>query len=918
MIKQVGLILIFCGYCSLSKAQTRQELISVNLEKVPMAQFIKDIERKTSYKFYYLNSWIDSLIVNVNTENKSIREIITIALNGTKLQSYIDDNRIILTDNTPILVGIDPTFFSTSPTDSSSEANYSFRREYVPTVRTEAKVENKIIEIGLKQSTTKGSPTLVGYIKEKKTNEAISGAQIYIDKTTRGTTSNPAGFYSLSLPQGKYSLIVQYTGMNQEKREIILYSDGKLDISMEEDVISLKEVLVESERDANIANNQMGKSTIDMKSIKNVPKVLGENDILRVALTLPGVKSVGEGASGLNVRGGNADQNLMQLNEAPIYNSSHFLGFFSVFNADVIKTSELYKSGIPAQYGGRLSSIFDIQMKDGNQNKFSGTGGIGPVTARLTLEVPLKNEKTSIIFGGRSTYSDWILKQIPSSTLKNSSASFYDLVGRLTHKFNENNSIAISYYYSKDNFKLGNDSLFSYSNSLASLQWRSSFNRNLHSLLSVTHSEYAYNIDYEKVPQNAFNLGFGIKESNVKWDFNLYRGSHKIDFGLQSKLYDLNPGFINANGGGSLVKSDQVQLERGLESALYVGDNIEITPKLSVYLGLRFSSFTALGARNIYSYEAGRPKDNSTITDSTAYGNNQSVMTYQGPEYRFSARYSLPSQSSIKISYNRTRQYIHMLSNTVSVSPTTTWKLSDPNLLPQLGDQISLGYYKDFSNSSIEASAEVYYKWLDNVVDYKIGSELILNKHIEQDVLQGKGKAYGIEFLVRKKRGKLNGWLSYSYSRTFLQMDGQFDTEKINNGNYYPASYDKPHDVSIVMNYKFTRRYSFSSNFAYNTGRPITYPVSQYQFGGGYKINYSDRNEFRIPDYFRLDIGINIEGNHKIKNFTHSFWSISIYNVLGIKNPYSIYFKSENGVINGYKLSIFGAPIPTITYNFKF
>ncbi len=884
---------------------------------MPMKQFIKEIEGTTSYKFYYINSWVDSLQVTVSAENRPLQEILSAALANTKVRFYVDDTKVILTDNTPILEGIEPNFFSSGTSRSTSDANYSFRREYAP-VEVEKKAENKIIEIGIKQSTNKGAISLVGYIKEKKTNEAISGALVYVEKIAKGGTSNAAGFYSLSMPQGQYTLVVQYSGMNIEKRNIILHSDGKLDVFMEEDVISLKEVVIESERDANTSNIQMGKATIDMKSIKNVPKILGENDILRVALSLPGVKSVGEGASGINVRGGNADQNLMQLNEATIYNTSHFLGFFSVFNADVIKTSELYKSGIPAQYGGRLSSIFDVQMKDGNQNKFSGTGGIGPVTARLTLEVPITKEKTSLIVGGRSTYSDWLLRQIPSSSLKNASASFYDVAARLTHQFTESNSIAATYYYSKDNFKLGNDSIFSYSNQLASLQWRYSLNKNLHSLLTLAHSEYNYNIDYNHIPQNGFSLGFGIKESNVKWDFNLYKGIHKIDFGVQSKLYDLNPGYINPKGSESLVKGDQVQPERGVESALYIADNVDINPKLSVYLGLRYSTFTALGTRNVYSYAPNAPKDNTSVTDSVAYGKNQAIKTNQGPEYRISARYNLPGQSSVKVSYNRTRQYIHMLSNTVSVSPTTTWKLSDSNVMPQLADQISLGFYKDLANRTLEASFEVYYKWLDNVIDYKTGSELILNKHIEQDILQGKGKAYGAEFLLRKRNGKLNGWVSYTYSRTFLQMDSKYESEKINNGNYYPANYDKPNDLSIVANYKFTRRYSFSMNFAYTTGRPITYPVGQYEFGGGYKINYSDRNQYRIPDYVRLDIGINIEGNHKIKNFTHSFWSFSIYNVLGRKNPYSIYFKSENGVINGYKLSIFGAPIPTITYNFRF
>lgn len=913
-MKEVRLLIFLISLPLLVQAQDKTETI----EKISLVQFINATEDSTAFRFYYVADWIDSVYIRRPSEKRSLQEVLETELKNTRIRFYIDDYKVIFTDNAPIFQGLDSTFFSARIDAPESDINYSFRKEDIPIDQVKKEIEDRTIEIGLKQLSSKNTPTLVGYVKEKKTNEAISGAQVYLENTSKGTTTNTAGFYSLSIPGGSYTLVVQYTGMNREKRRIVLYSDGKLDVAMEEDVISLKEVIIESERDANISSNQMGKSILDMKSIKTVPKILGENDILQVALTLPGVKSVGEGASGLNVRGGNADQNLIQMNEATIYNTSHFLGFFSVFNADVIKTTELYKSGIPAQYGGRLSSILDIQMKDGNQNKFSGSGGIGPVTARLALEIPLIKERTSLVLGGRTTYSDWILKQIPLSTLKNSRASFYDLVGRLTHKFNERNSIALSYYHSNDQFKLGNDSLFSYSNNLASLQWRTSFNRNLHALLSVTHSQYAYHIDYQKIPQNSFDLGFGIKESNFKWDFNLYRGVHKIDFGLHTKLYNLNPGYINGKGVESLVKSDRVESESGLESALYASDNIEITPKLSLNLGLRFSFFKALGQRTILLYDPNLPREAASVIDSISYEKNQGIVNYSGPEYRVSVRYTLPWQSSIKFSYNRTRQYIHMLSNTVSVAPLTTWKLSDPNIKPQLGDQISLGFYKDIQSKNIEMSAEAYYKWFYHVIDYKIGSELILNKHIEQDVLQGDGKAYGVELFLRKKSGKLNGWVSYAYSRTFLRMDSEFDFEKINNGRYYPANYDKPNDVTVIMNYKFTRRYSISSNFTYSTGRPITFPVGQYFLGGGYKISYSDRNQFRIPDYKRLDIGFNIEGNHKIKKPFSGFWSISVYNILGFNNPYSIFFKSENGVINAYQLSVFAAPIPTITYNFKF
>lgn len=912
---RIFFVLFLFGLASIAYSQTPKKF-TIRAEGKPLVSLFQEIETKSEFRFYYLNRWIDSTRVTGDFVEKSLPEILSELLKNSKIQFFLDDKRVILTYNKSIISKVD--LLNVQPTGGTTNDRFQFQKEVEPEVEPKKKNENQIVEIGRKQANQKGNATLTGYVRDKKSNEVVIGATIYLPKLLIGTTTNSAGFYSISLPLGEYYVEVKYLGMVPETKQLVLHATGKLDFLLSEDVVSLKEVVVKADADVNVSSLQIGKTTLDIKSLKNVPKVLGENDILRVALMLPGVKSVGEGASGLNVRGGNADQNLMILNEATIYNSSHFLGFFSVFNADAIKSSELYKSGIPAQYGGRLSSIFDVQLKEGNQKQFSGYGGLGPVSARLNFEVPIVKEKTSLTFGGRTTYSDWLLKQIPKSMLSNSSASFYDISAKLTHNFNENNSLAASVYYSYDKFQIGNDSVISYSNALYSLQWRNRFGKNLHSQLNLTHSNYNYNINYKRIPQGAFNLGFGIKEYNLKWDFNYYANKQKWDFGFQSKLYEVEPGFINPEGVSSIVGARRVNQERGLENAFYIANNIDINSRLSLYLGLRFSHFATLGPGRFYSYQPGLPRDNTTIRDTVYYSNNQVVRNYFGPEYRVSLRYLLPAQSSIKLSYNRTRQYLHMLTNTVSVAPTTTWKISDPNILPQLGDQIAGGFYKNIFNNVIEASFEIYYKWMNNVLDYKIGSDLILNNQVEQDVLQGSGKAYGAEFLLRKRNGKLNGWLSYTYSRTFLKMDGISPAERINNGSYYPANYDKPHDVSLVANYKFTRRYSISFNFVYSTGRPITYPVGQYQFGGGYKLNYSDRNEFRIPDYVRLDVGINIEGNHKLKALAHGYWNFSIYNLLGRRNPYSVYFTSEQGDIKGYQLSIFGAPIPTITYNFKF
>lgn len=913
-MKAVSVVLLFVASVS-CYAQTSDRSFSFSLDKVPFGKFVTEVESQSGYRFFYVENWVDTLVVSCQASGAGIRDILKQALKDTKVQFYIRGERIILTNNVPII----ESRFSFEPGSTGSTnaaASYSFSREELQE-ETAEKSADALIPIGVKQAFYSNEKfTLSGYIKEEKSGEPLPGASVFVPGAA-GTTTNVAGFYTITLPHGTHDLTVQFTGMKTLKRRIVMYGDGKLNFNLKEEIVALQEVLVRSDADLNVDNMQMGSVALDMKQLKVVPKVLGENDILKVALTTPGVKTIGEGSAGLNVRGGNSDQNLILLNDATVYNPSHFLGFFSIFNADVIKSSELYKSGIPVQYGGRLSSLLNIQTREGNLKKFSGQGGIGPVTSRLSVEVPLVKDKTSLMLGGRTTYSNWIFKLLDDPDLRNRNVSFYDLVGRLTHHVNERNSVHLSAYYSNDKFNLTSDSLFSYTNFLSSAQWRHTGNRQ-QSTLSAAYSGYKYNLLYAAVPQNAFNLGFDISESSIKWDFSKYLDNHTVDYGVQSKLYNIDPGVREKASEESNVIAKHLLKETGLENAIYVADNFEINPRFSVYAGLRYSIFSALGPATVYRYQAGAARDESNVIDTLRYGSGQVVKTYSAPEWRASFKYTLSASASLKASYNRTQQYIHMLSNTISVTPTNTWKLSNPNIRPQKCDQISLGFYKNTKNNSIEASIEVYYKDIKDILDYKIGSELLLNDNLETAVLQGHGKAYGAELLLRKKAGKMNGWISYTYSRTFIRMDSPFESERVNGGTYFPANYDKPHDFNLVSNYRITRRYSLSFNFVYNTGRPITYPVGVYRLGNGYRIHYSDRNAYRIPDYVRFDLGFNIEGNHRVKKLAHSFWSISIYNLLARRNPYSIYFVSVGDEIKAYKLSVFGAAIPTITYNFSF
>ncbi|MDX5437320.1 MAG: TonB-dependent receptor, partial [Pontibacter sp.] len=514
---------------------------------------------------------------------------------------------------------------------------------------------------------------------------------------------------------------------------------------------------------------------------------------------------------------------------------------------------------------------------------------------------------------------DWLLKALPNKNLNNSTAAFYDVNTSISHEINKNNSLFLSGYLIKDNFKLGSDTLYTFGNQNATLRWNHVFSNNLYGVLTGGFSKYNYNITSEQNPVNAFELGYSLDQTNLKADLSYYpNAKHVVDFGANSILYHTKPGSFRPIGKESLVEADVLEREQALESAVYLSDQYEINTRLSVSVGLRYSFYTYMGARSVLQYAPGVPKTEETITDTLHYGAGKAIKTYHGPEYRLSLRYNLTDDMSVKLSYNRMRQYVHMLTNSAMMSPTDVWKLSDAHIRPQVGDQYAIGLFRNFRSNTVEASVEAYYKSMRDFLDSRSGAKLVLNHHIETDVMNARGQAYGIEAMLRKNTGKLNGWVSYTYSRSLVKSSDATSDEVINGGKYYPSNFDKPHDFTFVGNYRFSRRFSTSVNLTYSTGRPITLPLAVYDMEGVKRIYYSDRNQYRIPDYFRTDIALNIEGNHKVRKLAHSSWTVFVYNRSGRKNPYSIYFISEEGKVKGYKLSVFGQPIPTITYNFKF
>ena len=918
-MKKYLLIILFF---SVHFMYSQEEKITIEFTDLNQLKVIELVEQETVYTFYYDKSWfVNPKNISKKFTDATIKEILDVIFENSDLNYFIfEKNKIILTKNSRIHSSV------YTNTEISDEENENLDEDAIETNAPILINENssnsndyKTVVIGReKVGDNQKYYTLSGYVKSNNTDESVEGLVLLERNKNIFTTTNNKGFYSIKLPFGINYIETILTGFQNSKTKIILYDNGKYNFSLNETAEQLDEIVIEADVKNNVKSIGTGLVQIKVESIKTVPQVLGERDILKVATTLPGIKSAGEGSDGINVRGGKSDQNLFLLDKSLLYNPTHFLGLFSAVNPFVTKNLNVYKGSIPAEYGGRISSVFDITTKNSSTEKFQGEASIGPVTSNIALEVPIIKDKSGLLVGARGTYSDWILKAIDNEDLNNSKASFVDLIAKYSHSINDKNTVTAMAYYSNDEYSISSDTINSYGNQILSIDWDHKFNDKNFGNLALSNSNYSFDIDYESNANNNFNLKYNINETTLKLKMSyLYSKKHSFNYGFSSKLYDVSPGSIKPKE-NSIIEPFSVQKDKALENALFFSDDFSISKKLSVDFGVRYSIFSALGKSTQRIYAPDSPKNEATVVDVVEYRNNEAYKTYNGLSLRLSSRYFFNDDLSVKASYSNTYQYIHRLSNNTTASPTDTWKLSDSNIKPQEAQQASIGVYKNLDGNKYEFSVETYYKTYNNILDYKVGSTFLLNEFIETEVLQGSGKSYGVEFLMRKNIGNLNGWLSYSYSKSLLKFDGQFSEEVINSGNSFPANYDKPHDFSLIVNYKFTKRYSFSANFLYQTGRPITYPVGKYIYQGNEYPLYSDRNEFRVPDYYRLDVGINIEGNHKIKKFTHSFWNISIYNLLGRNNANSVFFVTQEGKVKAYQSSIFSKPIPTITYNFKF
>jgi hypothetical protein len=897
--------LLFVAMVLLSQLGWSQEILEVKItasfSKTPLQEIFSSLENKYGIRFFYKNEWIASKDYTGSFETQPLIQVVNRIVEGKELSIRFFQNNSVFV-------------FPANDDKNLISSKEEFKTLVVGDLINQGRYKRAKIQ---------------GRVFEGKTGDPLMGAVVYNPETKVGVATDARGRYSIDLPTGRVHLQVSFMSFENQYFSINLIQDGKVDFDLFEKSFSIAELTVLGET-SKTSKAQMSMVKMSSIMVKELPVLMGEADLLKSMVMMPGVQSVGEMSSGFNVRGGNTDQNLILLDGAPVFNTTHLFGFFSMINPDAVDDVILYKGGIPSSYGERISSVMDVQFKKGTEKNLSFNGGIGLINSRLTIEGPLtKKKKNTFLIGGRTTYSDWMMKQSRNKTFMYSIAKFYDVNGTLNFELGPKNHLKLMGYMSSDAFNLNSNSLYSYGNTLGSLNWKSNLSEKITSNLSLAYSKYDLTVDKTDNlhPETNYILKSNIQYGSLKYALSLYPSEkHRINTGFQTIGYKINPGEIVPGQAVSNVVADIMRPEQTAEVALFADDDFDLTKKLAFNIGLRYTHFVNYGPGLVYSYLPGHPKSITTISDSTLYNSGAAIKSYGGLEPRFSMKYALENEGSVRLSYQRIHQFYNQISNSAVISPADYWKSADPYIPPLINDQIALGFFKSPSNSKFETSVEVYYKSLQNLMEYKNGAKLVMNHHIETDVMTSKGFSYGLELFAKKGSGRLNGWISYTYSRTFRKGESEFPQENINSGSFYPSVYDKPHDLSAVMNYKISRRWRFSGNFVLSSGRPITLPEQKYMFANNQIVIFSDRNKYRMPPYHRLDISLTLEENLRKKHMWKGSWTFSVYNLYGRDNTYSVFYRkspqSPYGSLESrydiYRMSIIGIPIPSVTYNFKF
>ncbi len=902
---------IFLGFCEQLLAQwpdtLRYSHVFVN---TAYADVFRQFESDLSLHFYYSPEWIPAeKAVRVTFKNHLFTDVLESVISSIDLTFVAIGNDVFLLPKTEVA------------RVTGQLGNFDLSGTEKPDVLTigDEKLMGKFKKI-----------TINGMVTDGANDEPLTGATIKVEGTNNYAVSGYTGAFVLTVDAGVYDITANILGYESKSFKIKAVSPGNLPINLFEKSHEINEVVVTSFRtENNVRNNLMSLVEMDARSIKQLPLLVGEKDIIKGFTMMPGVKTVGEFGAGINVRGGGEDQNLYLLEDAPVFNTSHALGLMSVINPDAVNSVSLYKGHIPAEYGERVSSVMDIRLHDFNSKEFKIMGGIGIFSSRLQLQGPLFYEKVTFKIGGRTSYSDYLLKQMPDYYLSNSSIRFYDLNGLINIQL-KNNPISVFGYYSNDFFRYARNFSYQYGNKLASLAWSHFFNADLSSGLTLAYSHYA--IDNKEFSEPLYARKVSSEIQYLKGKFKLtYTGlpDHQLQTGIQAVRYDLQPGtqapLITGEHEQPATRYFKTKREQANELTVFLNDVYDVNKKLSFQGGLRFTAYSYLGPRTVNHYRPGVAKTCENVTDSTVYANGKTIYSYKALEPRLSVKYVISDNNSIKASYNRNRQNMTLLSHTSITTPDDVWKLADTYIKPLMADQLAIGYYHNFMGNMFETSVELYYKDLKNMVEFKNGADSTLNNHIETELIAATGKNYGVEFFVKKTMGNLTGTFTYTYSRAMRQTHSDIKEEQINKNREFASSYDKPHDINLMLSYSVNRRLRFGANFGFTTGRPFTRPEYTYRVSGQEIVYFSDRNKYRIPPYHRLDLSVSFDENLKKSRKWKGSWTFSVLNVYARKNPYSIAYRREipseqnnYQVFSLYKIYLIGKPFPTLTYNFTF
>jgi hypothetical protein len=910
------ILLLKFGYPFLGQEQ--KKVMSCNLKNASFSEFCEVVYQKTGTRIYYHDAWVSNLRITLNSDSITARSALRRAVEGSDLQVSVWHKDLVVLPHAELITEL-PAYEQVSRTNETSG-----QKEQAITETEELYIigrkpgVTRTITIGRAGANAgRSKAKVLGRVLDEETGEPMNFAAVYFAEAKTGILTDVNGFFNIALTPGTYNVVIEFLGYEKGKYLFEVFSDGNITLRMKKTAVQLKEIVVSGERFANIRAKEPGLDQMSMKSIRTLPMMMGERDILKISITLPGIVSFGEGSSGLNVRGSGSDQNAFYINRIPVYNTSHLFGFFPAFNSDIIKDLSIYKGFIPAQYGGKIASVFNITMRQGNRKRFTAHGGLSPITANIVLEGPLKKDTSSFLFSARSSYSDWILSRIKDPTISASKANFYDFSGGVNWDI-QKTQLSLFLYRSYDHFRLSDINSYNYANSGASLIIGHNYTNSLRGEFALIASQYAFStVDMEEI-SSAYEHGYRMGHYETRADFkHLLNEKNTLEYGADIIFYKLDRGTVFPYGEKSMRSKVDLGFDRGIESSLFFSDTYDLTDRVNMVLGMRYTLFSPVGPVTTYKYSEGAPRDIRYIEDTVTFGKNEIIRWYREPEIRAAINLETDKEGSVKLAFNQMHQNLFMLNTVTTVAPDAQWKLADYHLLPSKSNQVSLGVFRTLPKNGLELSVEGFYKHTYNYSEFKDGADFLENALVETAVLQGDQKAYGIEFYIKRSRRKLEGWLSYTYSKSLIQINGDHSWYRINNGEAYPSNYDVPHSLNLVLNYYFTRRIFVSSILTYQTGKPITYPESVYYIDDTPYLDYSKRNAYRIPDYFRADFSLTFEGDLRRDKFLHNSFVLSLYNATGRNNPYSVYYKTENGKISSFQYSVIGVPIFTATWMFK-